>query len=226
MNPGKRLILLTLILNSFAFVNAQDPIKPDCPTLTVAAPDKITEGNPAVFSVEIKNLKGQATYNWSISNGTIEAGQGTATITVDSKGLGGGNITATVELGGLAAGCASTSSSTIYVEAVKKPAELYSKNEYSTAAAFTTVLDRFTKSIDRLSPDPLAGRVIVLYPGKETKAASNMKEMERLVYAAFTKAGIDQEKYYIMNGGLRAKSYYELFIVPTGANQPVPDPPL
>ena len=46
------------------------------------------------------------TYNWSVSAGTIESGQGTASITVrTTPEMAGSNVTATVELGGNAPNC-------------------------------------------------------------------------------------------------------------------------
>ncbi len=45
------------------------------------------------------------TYNWSVSAGTITSGQGTSTITVDTTGLGGQSVTATVSIGGADPSC-------------------------------------------------------------------------------------------------------------------------
>jgi len=45
------------------------------------------------------------TFNWSVSSGTISSGQGTPSITVDTTGLGGQTVTATVEIGGLPPEC-------------------------------------------------------------------------------------------------------------------------
>jgi hypothetical protein len=48
----------------------------------------------------------QVTYNWSVSEGSITSGQGTPSITVQApSNEAGGNITATVELGGLDPNC-------------------------------------------------------------------------------------------------------------------------
>jgi hypothetical protein len=40
------------------------------------------------------------TFNWSVSGGTITSGQGTPNITIDTRGLRGQTVTATVEVGG------------------------------------------------------------------------------------------------------------------------------
>ena len=47
------------------------------------------------------NTAPDATFNWTVSDGTIESGQGTASITVrTTTAMGGGNVTATVTVGG------------------------------------------------------------------------------------------------------------------------------
>ena len=52
-----------------------------------------------------------ATYNWSVSAGTITSGQGTPTISVDTAGLGGQSVTATVSVGGADPSCSTTAGS-------------------------------------------------------------------------------------------------------------------
>ena len=80
---------------------------PPCPTISISCPtDTIQAGSPATVSV---NLSGggnfNVTYNWTVSAGTISSGQGTSSITVDTTGQAGHNITATVEIGGLPPEC-------------------------------------------------------------------------------------------------------------------------
>jgi hypothetical protein len=92
-----------------------------CPSVSVNCPGEINEGSPAVFSANVSGgdrtahatlLGGapQLTYNWSISAGTIKSGQGTPEITIDTTGLGGQTITATLNIGGLPPSCNSTAS--------------------------------------------------------------------------------------------------------------------
>ena len=110
----KILSLLTLISIFFSFATAQN-----CPSISVSAPSSnVKEGTAATFSVNVSGGRADmsVTYNWSISAGTIESGQGTSVISVNTSGLGGQNITATVELGGLPAECVRTSSATTGVD--------------------------------------------------------------------------------------------------------------
>ena len=73
----------------------------ECPTLGVLGPNgPKSAGEEMIFTA---NLTGgaQVTYTWKVSSGTILSGQGTASITVDTTGLAGQTVTATVEIGGL-----------------------------------------------------------------------------------------------------------------------------
>ncbi len=81
-----------------------------CPAVWVSCPSQRTL--PIVFTVTISNAESNHTikYYWTVTRGKIQSGQGTQTIEVyaspdDSKGL-----TATVELIGLAEGCANKAS--------------------------------------------------------------------------------------------------------------------
>src|SRR5205823_13125607 len=72
-----------------------------------------TQGTPTV----------NPTYNWTVSAGTITSGQGTTSITVDTKGLGGQTVTATVEVGGVEPTCTNrTASCSSRVRPRPKPA--------------------------------------------------------------------------------------------------------
>ncbi|MGQ0541612.1 MAG: hypothetical protein ACT4O9_07160 [Blastocatellia bacterium] len=84
-----------------------------CPSLSVTGPAGIT--NPGDAMTFTANVSGGAdlTYNWTVSGGTIESGQGTRSILVRTTVAdAGSNITATVDLGGLdpACGCPTTAS--------------------------------------------------------------------------------------------------------------------
>jgi hypothetical protein len=75
-----------------------------CPNIQIKAPDSVAAGQQA--RVTITTTDGSAaTYTWTLSAGTIASGQGTPQITVDTSGLAGNSVTATVELGGLASEC-------------------------------------------------------------------------------------------------------------------------
>ena len=88
------------------------PPPPPCPTVSVSCPSQADPGTPVTFTASVANDSGLSlTYNWSVSAGTISSGQGTSSITVDTTGLGGQTVTATVSLGGADPSCTGTTGS-------------------------------------------------------------------------------------------------------------------
>lgn len=78
-----------------------------CPTVSIECPIDAEEGQPMTLSVNVSGgePKVNLTYKWTVSAGTIIAGQGTPTIAVDTKGLGEKQIKATIEIGGFPPEC-------------------------------------------------------------------------------------------------------------------------
>ncbi|HEY8559699.1 MAG TPA: hypothetical protein VIL74_04795 [Pyrinomonadaceae bacterium] len=102
-------LLLTCVFSFAAF--AQNEI---CPKIAVIG-GIVQAGASMSFTAQIAgnteypNLR----YGWTISNGTILSGQGTASITLDTTGLNGDtNITAEVKIKDLPENCADTVSET------------------------------------------------------------------------------------------------------------------
>src|SRR3989440_6796531 len=83
-----------------------------CPTVNVTCPSDVSEGGSITFTANFTQGTPEVTptYNWTVSAGTITSGQGTSAITVDTKGLGGQTVTATVEVGGVDPSCGRTAS--------------------------------------------------------------------------------------------------------------------
>ena len=91
----------------------------DCP------PDNTPAGTPVKFNANVgaNTADVTATYNWSVSAGTISSGQGTPSITVDTEGLGGQSITATVKVGGLLMKSQTTASCVTQIQKTATPPE-------------------------------------------------------------------------------------------------------
>src|SRR6201991_1227691 len=89
-------------------VNACAPVRPVCPAVAVTGPATAGIDQPVTFT---SNYNGgtpeiSPVYNWTVSAGTISAGQGTDRITVDTTGLAGQTIRASLSLGGYNLECA------------------------------------------------------------------------------------------------------------------------
>ena len=83
----------------------------DCPSIQVKAPDSVSQGTKARIAATLVGGTGTPTYNWRVTSGSIASGQGTASITVDTSGLSGAGVTATLEIGGIPRQCATTTAS-------------------------------------------------------------------------------------------------------------------
>ena len=72
-----------------------------CPTLDLNDPQTVEAGELMEFTVKVSAMPGDPpTYNWTVSDGTIESGQGTPTIKVrTNESMAGQSITATIVLG-------------------------------------------------------------------------------------------------------------------------------
>jgi hypothetical protein len=86
-----------------------------CPSIQMKAPDSVPQGSKARVTANLIGGAARPTFNWTLAAGTIVSGQGTATIQVDTTGLAGSGITATVDLGQLPRECATTSASVTFL---------------------------------------------------------------------------------------------------------------
>jgi hypothetical protein len=91
---------------------AQAGDSPDCPAIQLKAPDAVGAGSQARFSAVLVGGPRSQSYTWSVSTGRIVSGQHAANLVVDTGGLAGASITATLEVGGLSTQCATTTAST------------------------------------------------------------------------------------------------------------------
>lgn len=90
-----------------------------CPVLTVTCPAEAEEGQPVVFSASVEGGETDLApiYGWTVSAGRIITGQGTPTVEVDTAGLAGQQVKATVEVGGVPPECDRTESCEVKVRA-------------------------------------------------------------------------------------------------------------
>lgn len=91
--------------------------KTSCPSLEISTSHQtIFEGDVITLKASIASKK--ATFRWSLSAGEIISGQGSETIQIKTENLGGDYLTATVEVKGLPANCASTKTESFAIRIV------------------------------------------------------------------------------------------------------------
>lgn len=114
----RAVFVAALIGTAFATAAVAQPkaaAAPACPNVQVTSPAEATGGTAFAFvaNVAAGDPNVTPTYNWAISAGTIDSGQGTPVIQV--IGTKGEFITATVDVGGYDRACATAMSSSTQV---------------------------------------------------------------------------------------------------------------
>jgi hypothetical protein len=103
-----KLIFGTILFTVLCLAVQAQSVANLCPEITVIGPSRFTTaGDLMTFKASIGNGQaGKLGYDWTVTAGAIESGQGTATISVrTTKDMGESNVTATVKVTGLSAEC-------------------------------------------------------------------------------------------------------------------------
>jgi hypothetical protein len=187
--------------------------RPPCPTVSVSCPSDVEQGSPITFTSSVSTDQ-TVTYNWSVSAGTISSGQGTSSITVDTTGLAGQTVTATLELGGLDPACSRTASCSTSVRPL--PVAPTKFDEYGNIA-FNDEKARLDNFAIQLQNQPGSQGYIIAYGSCEGEAQARADRAKD--YLVNTR-GIDAGRLVTIDGGCRSALTVELWIVPTGATAP------
>ena len=183
-----------------------------CPNIKLSSPDIVKEGESGNFTAIVSGGDPNVsyTYNWSVSSGAISSGQGTPSITVDTKDLGGQSCTATVELGGADRSCQSYASATISIDLVPKTA-MHTGGNFSTTKLFTEDVNKFAADFMLAwYGDKSTKAVIFLYPGKNKTAAAEISQMAAIIKKSFTLLSLKPTAYKIITAGSRPQTSYEM----------------
>ncbi|HKC65572.1 MAG TPA: hypothetical protein VKB86_18160 [Pyrinomonadaceae bacterium] len=194
---------------------------PPCPTVSISCPtDTVQAGTPATVSV---NLTGggnfNATYTWTVSAGTITSGQGTPSITIDTTNQSG-NITATVDIGGLPPECDHSRSCTFTVAPPPiNKVECTKFDEYNNLK-FNDEKARLDNFAIQLQQSPGSQGYYVIFGSCDGEA--DQRSQRAVDYLVNTR-GIDRSRITVVNGGCRETLTVELWLCPTGAAAPTPN---
>jgi hypothetical protein len=193
--------------------------QPPCPNISVSCPSEIEAGQPITFTASVTGGDTAATwtYNWSVSAGTISSGQGTPTITVDTAGIGGQSVTATVSIGGADPSCNSTASCTTPVKPPPAPPRKF--DEYGNIR-FNDEKARLDNYAIQLQNEPGSTGTIIVYgscAGEAQQRGDRAKD-----YLVNTR-GIEAGRITVVDGGCRSDLTVQLWIVPQGSTAPAVD---
>ena len=190
-----------------------------CPNIAVSSPDSVDAGQPITYTASVSRGSSRVspTFNWTVSGGTISAGQGTSSITLDTTGLPNTSVTATVEVGGYARSCSTGKSSTTSVlEAAK--ARMFDSTPKINAQ------ERFDEVAAELKRSPGDRIFIIAYGGRRSYEGEAEAALTRAKNYIMKAGGIAADRITTVNGGYREEAWRELWIVPPGADAPYASP--
>jgi hypothetical protein len=193
----------------------------NCPTIIVNCRDAAPGNGTVSFTANVSGSSGSITptYNWSVSAGEIIGGQGTTSIQVNTTGLAGQQITATLNVLGYDRTC--TASCSLQVPILP----LYSRkfDEFPNIK-FDDEKARLDNFAIQLQNEPGSRGYILVYPGPRDHAGDAQKRAARARDYLVNTRGLDANRIVTLPGGQRAAQTVELWIVPNGANPPTPTP--
>ena len=201
-------------------VNPCPVVQPVCPAIEISCPTYVGIDQPITFTSKYTGgVPGSVNpvYNWTVSAGTIIEGQGTSTIKVDTKGLGGETVRATLSMGGYTLECSADCVVTIPLPKLssRKFDEFpdISRNDEKAR------LDNFAIELQN---DPTATAYVIVYPGKTSKRGDVQHHSSRIVEYLVHSRGLDERRIVTLVGTTRDQIHVELWVTPQGAAPPTP----
>jgi hypothetical protein len=192
------------------------PTPSACPTLSVSCPADVEQGAPIRFKATASSTA-NLSYNWSLSAGAVSGGQGTPSLTVNTDGLGGQAVTATVEFHGPDISCSGTVSCTT---GIRPPGPQALKFDEYGNIHFDDEKARLDNYAIQLQNYPDAEGYVIAYgvcEGEAQQRADRAKD-----YLVNTRV-IDAGRVVTVDGGCRDDLLVDLWVVPAGATAPVAD---
>ncbi|HKR58289.1 MAG TPA: hypothetical protein VJS64_01045 [Pyrinomonadaceae bacterium] len=190
--------------------------KVTCPSVGIICPEQIAVGQPVTFTSSLTGGSGNvpAIYNWTISSGKIISGQGTNSITVDTTGMEGRALSASLSMAGYEDECLATCM-------IQFPALIAGRkfDQFPDIARNDEKarLDNFTIGLQN---DPTATGYVIVYPGKKDRAGTAQKRASRISDYVVNSRGLDARRIVTLVGSQKDDFRIELWIRPQGAPAP------
>jgi hypothetical protein len=204
--------------------------KSPCPfPVSVSAPQQVTDGEIITFNADV-SYSGTANlnYKWKVTPATarIISGANSPTLTVDSAGLGGHRIVATLvaDDGSSDPSCAQSAHAVSVVAPLPKKEIISSEFDECNNCTFDDQKARLDNLAVELQNDPSTRAYIIAYGGRVSPLGQVEVLMSRAREYLVSQRGIDASRLVVMNGGFREEDSVELWIVPSGAKPPVATP--
>lgn len=225
--PGVTRCLAVLVLLAAAgmmsFPAPAQEAAVSCPRVVVSCPDSVRAGEELTFTANVSggDADVEPTFNWTVSAGTISSGQGRATIMVDTAGIGGQTVTATVDVGNFPRECITSHSCTTSVAAKSVPATKFGEYVTRDLKANTAMLDAFVLA---LMNDPTAQGYVIAYGGRTSRPEDAQKAADNATDYTMNTRKMDGARTLSGVGGYREQPAIELWIAPDGGTPPMATP--
>ena len=204
--------------------------KSPCPyPVNLSAPVSVNDGDLITFTSDVAySGTNPLTYTWTVSpsEAKIVSGAGTSTITVDSTGLGGQRVTATlvVDDGSGDAACRQTAQASTPVVPKKPPVVECKPFDQFPSIAFDDTKARLDNLAIALQNSPDDQAYIIIYAGKTSRAGQADSLGRRAMDYLVNQRGIDARRITMINGGYRDTDFIEIWICPPSATPPQATP--
>lgn len=204
--------------------------KSPCPfPVNISGPSQVTEGEIITYTADVAYSGNAALkYNWVVtpSSAHVISGVGTSTLNVDSTGLGGQRIIATLvaDDGSSDPACAQSAQAVSTVAPIKKVVIVAREFDECNNCTFDDQKARLDNLAVELQNDPTTRAYIIAYGGRTSPVGQVEKLMNRAREYMVTQRGIDASRLSVVNGGYREDDSVELWIVPSGAAAPQATP--
>ena len=191
-----------------------------CPTVTVTGPADVTSpGGTMTFTANASGGSQDTalTYNWTVDQGTIESGQGTPSIVVRvPSDMSGGNINATLTIGGTQATCSCPTTFTQVGPVANRP--IAEEKDTFGKLPNDEVKARVQTFYTELANNPTSQGYIITY-GTPKEIAARRTQITK----AITFLKLDPSRVTFVDGGDKGTGVETHFwLVPPGATPPTP----
>lgn len=210
----------------------ENTITRPCPyDVRIDGPDDVVEGDLITFAAfnAVTNSTTPINYKWIVTPSTakITSGEGTPSITIDTTGLGDQTVSATLDVTDDIYGPKCFQNIAINTRVIKQKVPEPRRFDEFESQAFDDDKARLDTFVIELQNNPDTQGYIIMYQGTDKTSMRSRKvevlQKRTLDYLVNTR-GIDPRRIWIVEGGKRAKTMYDLWIVPPGAQPPVPAP--
>jgi len=199
-----------------------------CPfPVKLFGPAQVSDGEIISFGSEASYTGPSSLhYTWIVSpaNARVLNGDGTNKIAVDTTGLGGQRITATVRVddGSADAGCSQIREVSTLVSTVEKQPPAATKFDSCCSCSYDDQKARLDNFAIELQNDPSATAYIIVFTRPSRRGTKDNASLTRSRDYLVTHRGLSASRIVLIDGGYSDYDCLELWMVPQGAKPPIP----